>query len=87
MSELWRLSAVETVSIVRSGDVSAVEVTKSCLERLADVNPAINAVVTELPDEALAEAANIDTLIGDGADPGPLAGVPVALCLRLSSAM
>ena len=79
MSELWSLSAVETAKVVRSRDVSAVEVTTSCLVRLADVNPAINAVVTEMPDEALAEAANIDALVRDGVDPGPLAGVPVTI--------
>ena len=53
MSELWRLSAVEVADRVRGGDVSAVDVTRDSLERLASVNPAINAVVDEMPDEAL----------------------------------
>jgi len=79
ITEVWRLSAVETAAIVRSGDVSAVEVTTSCLARLSEVNPAINAVVTEMPDEALSAAAHIDTLVRTGTDPGPLAGVPVTI--------
>lgn len=79
MTKLWSLSAVETAALVRSGEASAVEVATSSLERLADVNPAINAVVTEMPGEALAEAANIDALIREGVDPGPLAGVPVTI--------
>ena len=53
MSDLWRLSAVETARLVRDKEVSARGVAESALARLADVNPAINAVVQELPDEAL----------------------------------
>lgn len=79
MKEFWRLSALETAALVRGGDVSAVEVTTSSLDRLAAVNPAINAVVTEMPDEALAAATNVDEQINDGVDPGPLAGVPVTI--------
>lgn len=79
MAELWELSAAETARLVRSGEASAVEVTRSSLERLASANPAINAVVTEMPDEALAEAGRVDETIARGDDPGPLAGVPVTI--------
>jgi amidase len=47
------MSAAELASLVRSRKVSAREVTEDALARLAQVNPAINAVVTEFPDEAL----------------------------------
>jgi len=81
MSELWQLSAAEVTALVHRREVSAVEVTRSTLARLAEVNPAINAVVTEMPDEALAEAARVDAAIARGDDPGPLAGVPVTIKL------
>ena len=79
MAELWGLTAVETADLVRGREVSAVEVTQSSLDRLAAVNPAINAVVTEMPEEALAEAARVDGSIAAGEPVGPLAGVPVTI--------
>ncbi len=79
MAELWQRSASEIAKAVKSGAVSAVEVTGAHLARLAAVNPAINAVVQEFPDEALASARDIDAAIARGADPGPLAGVPVTV--------
>ncbi len=79
MSEFWELTAAETASLVREREASAVEVTRSALERLHQVNPSINAVVTEFPEEAVAEAAQVDAMIAAGDDPGPLAGVPVTI--------
>lgn len=79
MPELWQLPASQIASNVRGREVTAVEVTQSTLDRLAAVNPAINAVVTEMPEEALAEAARVDEAIERGDDPGPLAGVPVTI--------
>lgn len=77
MTELWRLSATELVARLKSGDVSAVEITRSALERLSGANPSINAVVREIPEEAMAAAGDIDARLARGDDPGPLAGVPV----------
>jgi amidase len=64
---------------VRSGEATAREATESALARLAAVNPKINAVVQEFPDEALAEADRVDAARRAGDDPGPLAGVPVTV--------
>ncbi len=79
MPGLWQLSASEVAANVRGREITAVEVAQSTLDRLAAVNPAINAVVTEMPDEALAEAARVDEAIERGDDPGPLAGVTVTI--------
>ncbi|MEP1208939.1 MAG: amidase family protein [Rhizobiaceae bacterium] len=79
MSELWQLSGGAVSRKVRSGEVSAVDVAKSALARLDAVNPKLNAVVQQLPDQALAQAASIDAEIARGKDPGPLAGVPVTI--------
>lgn len=79
MSELWQLPATELTQRLRSRDVSAAEIVESTLQRLADVNPAINAVVAEMPDEARATAKDIDEAVARGEDPGPLAGVPVTI--------
>lgn len=77
--EFWKMPAAEVARLVRSGGATARAVTESALARLAAVNPAINAVVDEFPDEALAEADSVDAAIRAGSDPGPLAGVPVTV--------
>ena len=79
MSELWKLSATEVAARVRGGELSAVDVTESVLGRLNAVNPAINAVVTECPDEALSAAADLDQRLARGEEAGPLCGVPVTV--------
>lgn len=77
MSHLWQLSASEIANAVRSRKLSATEVTKAHLDRLQAVNPVLNAVVQEFPEEALAAAQAVDDKIAKGEDPGPLCGVPV----------
>ena len=79
MSEFWKMPGAEIARLVAAGEASAREVTESALARLAAVNPAINAVVQEIPDEALAEADRVDARRRAGEDPGPLAGVPVTI--------
>lgn len=86
MTELWRLSATEISTQVKNGEVSAVEVARSALARLDQVNPAINAVVTEMPEEALSEAKRVDEAIARGDDAGILAGVPVTVKVNADQA-
>ncbi len=86
MTELWRLSATEISRQVKNGEVSAVEVARSALARLDQVNPAINAVVTEMPEEALSEAKRVDEAIARGDDAGILAGVPVTVKVNADQA-
>lgn len=86
MSELWRLSGSEIASKVRSKQVSAAEVVEASLDRLAAVNPKINAVVTEMPEAAREAAKALDSRIAKGEDPGPLAGVPVTIKVNVDQA-
>ena len=79
MTALWRLNAAEIAAKVRDKSISAVEVTAQTLQRLEEINPKINAVVQEMPDEALSAAKAIDQAITSGEDPGSLAGVPVTI--------
>ena len=75
--ELWRLDATELARLIRLGRVSSREATQSCLARLHAVNPAINAVVRVLEEEALATAAAADEAQARGEPLAPLHGVPV----------
>ena len=86
MPELWELGAEEIAARVRSREVSAAEVLESCLARTARVEPLIGAYLEIFETEARARAAEIDRRVAAGDDPGPLAGVPVALKDNLSLA-
>jgi amidase len=77
-TELCFLPAFELVRLIRRREVSALEVTQAHLAQIERVNPQVNAIVTLLPDRALAAARNIDTRLSRGEDPGPLTGLPVA---------
>lgn len=73
---LWKLSAAAQARAVRRADVSAVELVDSHLERIAEVNPQVNAVTQLLAERARTAAARTDRLRAEGAPLGPLAGVP-----------
>jgi amidase len=83
MSELWRLNACEIAARVGSRELSAVEVTEHSLQRLQAVNPALNAVVQTLSEQAKAAALAVDARIAAGAAPGQLAGVPVTVKVNI----
>src|SRR5689334_7683220 len=75
MSDLTRLSAVETRSAIESREVSAVEVAQAHLDRIAAVDGKVHAFLHVDAEGALAQAARVDA----GELTGPLAGVPLAL--------
>ena len=86
MTELWHFSATEVASLVRSRKVSAREVADAALQRLDSVNPRINAIVDCQPDLVRKQAAQVDNMLAQGNDPGPLAGVPVTLKINIDQA-
>lgn len=86
MTDLWRLSATELAARIRRREVSATEAARSALGRLEAVNPRINAVIAEMPDQALAAAAAVDAALARGEDPGPMAGVPVTVKVNVDQA-
>ncbi len=72
-------SAAAIAADVRRGARSARSVVEEHLARIAEREPAIHAFNLVLSDEALAAADEVDAAVAAGDDPGPLAGVPVAL--------
>lgn len=86
MTGLWRLQASEIAARVAAREISAREVARDALARLDAVNPAINAVVQEMPEQALAAADAVDAAIARGETPGPLAGVPVTVKVNVDQA-
>lgn len=77
--KLWQLSAIELASGISRGDFTATQVVTEHLDRIADVNPALNAVVVVMADTALKFAADVDRAVSAGEKLGPLAGVPITI--------
>ncbi len=71
--------AVSIANDVLTGKVSAVEITKHTLARIAAGNDALNCFTAVTAETALADAAYIDQQIAQGHHPGVLAGVPIAV--------
>jgi aspartyl-tRNA(Asn)/glutamyl-tRNA(Gln) amidotransferase subunit A len=82
--ELWGSSAEELARRVRGREISATAVVESALERTARVEPLIEAWLELFVDAARERARELDRRLAAGEDPGPLAGVPVALKDNLS---
>jgi aspartyl-tRNA(Asn)/glutamyl-tRNA(Gln) amidotransferase subunit A len=72
-------SAIALAADVRSGARSARDVVEESLAKIEAGDPEIHAFLEVLADRALDRADEIDRAVEAGSDPGPLAGVPVAL--------
>ena len=77
--EIWEQTAQIIAQKIQMREISAEEVTRSALNRLAEVNPSINAVVDNFDQEAIGVAQSIDHKINVGETVGILAGVPVTV--------
>src|SRR5579864_1417073 len=77
------MSTPETISnvapLLRRKEISPLELTRACLERIEKLNPALNAFITVTAESALAEARAAEAEIVRGEWRGPLHGIPVAL--------
>jgi Asp-tRNA(Asn)/Glu-tRNA(Gln) amidotransferase A subunit family amidase len=78
MSEVCWMSAVELLSAYKKGKLSPVEVVKTLLARIDEVNPKINALVTRTNEMALSAARESEKAFQKG-QPRPLEGVPIAI--------
>jgi aspartyl-tRNA(Asn)/glutamyl-tRNA(Gln) amidotransferase subunit A len=72
-------TALDIARAVRAGERTAVDVVDEHLAAIAARDGEVHAFNTVTADEARAAAAALDRRVAAGEDPGPLAGVPVAL--------
>ena len=77
--QLTQLELAEASAAVQKKEVSPVELTRACLERIGRLNPELNAFITVTADSALDEARKAEAEIGRGEWRGPLHGIPLAL--------
>ena len=85
-SDLWRRGAADLAAAIRSKEISSREAVQSCLARIEEVNPRINAIVDLMADEALQAADRADAAVKKGDKLGALHGVPVTLKINVDLA-
>jgi amidase len=72
-------SALDAAAAIRRRKISSVELTKHTLGRIDKFQPALNAFVYQMREEALASARRVDRALARKEKCGPLAGVPVVI--------
>ncbi len=72
------LSATELATLIRTRELSSLEVVEAHLDQIDRVNPKVNAIVTLTAERALAHATEADRALARGDAIGPLHGLPVA---------
>ena len=82
-SDIWQWSAVETAAAIRAGKASSQAVMEAHVARLHAANPALNAVVIDLSEQALEAAHAADRAQASGAELGALHGVPVTIKINV----
>ena len=76
--ELAYASIAEIAPRIRAREVSPVELTQACLDRIERLEPTVNAFITVTAEAALAEARAAEDDIQHGHYRGPLHGIPIA---------
>jgi aspartyl-tRNA(Asn)/glutamyl-tRNA(Gln) amidotransferase subunit A len=77
--ELTAMTAAQMAAAVAAGEVSAVELTRAHLDRIAETDVAVRAFLHVAGKAAIAAAQAVDDQRAAGTPLGPLAGVPLAL--------
>ncbi|MCX7923803.1 MAG: Asp-tRNA(Asn)/Glu-tRNA(Gln) amidotransferase subunit GatA [Clostridia bacterium] len=77
--ELHELTAHELGELLKNKKVSAVELTKTVLDRIEKVDSKVGSYITVCEDEALKRAKDVQEKIDKGETKSPLAGIPMAL--------
>ncbi|MBL75504.1 MAG: Asp-tRNA(Asn)/Glu-tRNA(Gln) amidotransferase GatCAB subunit A [Chloroflexi bacterium] len=79
MKDLLYKSIHEVAPLIRSGEISPVELTMASLEQIRNTDPQLNAFPLVKEQEAIAAARNAEAAIVGGNYLGPLHGIPVGL--------
>src|ERR1700720_1710680 len=77
--DLSALSLAQASARIRSRSVSPVQLAEACLARIQTYNPKLNAFITVLRDQALAQARELEAEQRAGKFRSPLHGIPIAL--------
>jgi aspartyl-tRNA(Asn)/glutamyl-tRNA(Gln) amidotransferase subunit A len=78
-NSLLELSLKEVSTMVENKEISPVELTNACLNRINNVNPKLSAYISIYEEEARKVAQAAEVMIQAGYHLGPLHGIPIAL--------
>jgi aspartyl-tRNA(Asn)/glutamyl-tRNA(Gln) amidotransferase subunit A len=78
-SEFLSKPVTEVAPLVRSGQVSPVELVRDTLERINSLEPKLNAYITVMAEQAMREANAAERSIQSGRYLGPYHGIPVGV--------
>jgi len=79
MNDVLSRSGTEQARLIRDGQVSSAELVNAHLERIEQINPSLNAAIEVLVESARKTAGSVDRQRTQGAQLGPLAGVPFSI--------
>ena len=77
--ELHQLSISQVSKLLKKKEVSPVELTKICLDRIEEFNPKLNAFIAVYADDAMKQAKKAEREIARNDYRGKLHGVPLAI--------
>jgi aspartyl-tRNA(Asn)/glutamyl-tRNA(Gln) amidotransferase subunit A len=77
--DIAALSVADAGALLRARKLSPVELTDAYLARIERFNPELNAFITVMGDQAIADARGAESEIMRGRWRGPLHGIPIAL--------
>src|SRR5580700_6821709 len=77
-AELSRMTIAEARERLRRREITSRELTRDCLERIAAVEPRVNAFITVCETEAMAQATDADRRLSQG-DAPELCGIPLGI--------
>ena len=76
---LWQWSAHKLATAIADKKVSCVDSVGASVARMHARNPALNAVVDDMAEQAMQEAAQHDQILSKSGPVGPLHGVPITI--------
>jgi aspartyl-tRNA(Asn)/glutamyl-tRNA(Gln) amidotransferase subunit A len=79
MTSIYYKPAQELVQLIRSKQLSPVELMEETLKRIEAINQSLNAFVAIRAEQAMDEAKLMAERIASGDDQGPLAGIPIGV--------
>jgi len=76
---IYYQEASTIAELIRKKEITSVEVIQAHLDRIAEINPKINGIVTLMGEQALKSAALADKAVSNGDKLGPLHGIPFSI--------
>ncbi|HOP99299.1 MAG TPA: Asp-tRNA(Asn)/Glu-tRNA(Gln) amidotransferase subunit GatA [Acetivibrio clariflavus] len=77
--ELYELTVHELSDLIKEKKVSAVEITKSYLDRIEKIDSKVGSYLSVLGEDAVKKAMEVQEKIDKGEAKSPLSGIPVAI--------